>query len=143
MELVLNVAWFIIAAASYSLLVWHFASRDKERARDPSWWHLVVALSCVLAILFPVISLTDDLHELQATLEESSSSCRVTKECGANHRLTLVRTSLQLFCVVSSLRADVSLVDFGNAVSQRAIRLSLVLQLTTLGRAPPFFLPIS
>ena len=137
MELILNVAWFVIAAASYALLAWRFASRGTERARGSIRCQCIVALSCALAISFPVISLTDDLHEMQATFVELSSSRTVMKKYGANHRLTPVCTPHQMTYVVSSFGADVGWVAFGNTATQRKVHLSPVLLLTTLGRAPP------
>src|ERR1700681_2293431 len=84
MELTLNLVWAIIAVASYALLFRHLSSRA-EHARSPSRSPCVVALTCVLAILFPVISLSDDLHEMQAALVEASPSVLVIKKCVVNH----------------------------------------------------------
>jgi lysylphosphatidylglycerol synthetase-like protein (DUF2156 family) len=139
MELALNLAWFIIAVASYALLVRHLANLGAGHACGPSRCHCIVALSCVLAILFPVISLTDDLHEMQAAVEEPSSSCVVMKRCGVNHPLAPISSSHQLPYIVSSTRTDVSWVVFGNIVIQRMAHPSLGLSLTTFGRAPPSF----
>jgi hypothetical protein len=60
METTLNLAWLGVTVA----LVWLWRFRWAVSRRDPrSSPNLeVVALVCVLALLFPVISLTDDLH---------------------------------------------------------------------------------
>ena len=144
MELVLNVAWFIIAAASYALF-FRVLSGSAGREHGPSRCQCIIASSCALAILFPVISLTDDLHERQATVEESSSSRIIMKKCGVNHQLTPVPTPHQLLYVVSSLGTDVGWLVFGDTETQRTVQLSRGLWLTTLGRAPPAFFvtPIS
>jgi hypothetical protein len=145
MELALNLAWFIIAVAGYALLFQRLASRGTGLARGLSHCQCIVALTCVLAILFPVISLTDDLHEMQATVEELSSSSIVVKRCGANHSLTPIRTSHQILFVVSSSGTAVGWVAFGNLGNQRTAHPSRGLSLTALARAPPSFVvaPIS
>jgi len=136
-ELVLNVAWFILATASFVLLFQHLASRGVKRASGPSRCQCVVALGCVLAILFPVISLTDDLHDMQATVEESSSSSVIVKRSGVHRLSTPVCTPHQLLYVGASFRATTGWVTSGNIATQRTSRLSPELWSTSLDRAPP------
>ena len=136
-ELVLNFAWFILATASYVLLFRHLASRGAKRASGPRRCQCVVALGCVLAILFPVISLTDDLHDMQATVEESSSSSVIVKRSGANRLSTPVCTPHQLLYVVASFRATTGWLTSGTIATQRTSRLSSELWSTSLDRAPP------
>lgn len=60
METVLNLIWLVITVAGVWL--WRFrwfTSRGNRRARIFSE---SVAIVCLIALLFPVISLTDDLH---------------------------------------------------------------------------------
>jgi hypothetical protein len=142
MELVLNVAWFIIAATSYALLFRSLTSRSAERNRGPSPFQREVALSSVLLILFPVISLTDDLHEMQAALEESSSSGAIMERSVGYHQLTTVSIPHQLVYIVSSVGVTIGLAAFGNTATQRTVLLSSGLWLTSLGRAPPSFFVI-
>ena len=60
METILNLVWLVITLAT--ILVWRF--RWTRARRNPR--HTIraeaVALLCFIALLFPVISLTDDLH---------------------------------------------------------------------------------
>jgi hypothetical protein len=56
MELVLNVAWGLLAGVMFCLWL-HFRSRDGVDRRGQ-----IIALGVLLLILFPVISLTDDLQ---------------------------------------------------------------------------------
>ena len=142
MELALNLAWLVIAVASYSLLALQLSNRDAARSRAPSRCQCIVSLTCALVILFPIISLTDDLHEMQATVEEASSSRVVMKRCGVNHSLTPTRTPHQLLCVFSSPRADADGFGTGIVVTNQAAHASPGLSSTTFGRAPPFF-PLS
>src|SRR5580700_5129565 len=79
MELALNLVWAIGAADSYAPLFHRLAICEAGNARGLSRGQCIIALTCFLAILFPVISLTDVLHEMQATAEEASPSGLVIK----------------------------------------------------------------
>jgi hypothetical protein len=72
MELLLNAIWLALAAGL--LVVWHSwwlpqirGSRDRSRQS-------FVGLVCVLALLFPAISLSDDLHPAVIALADTKSS---------------------------------------------------------------------
>lgn len=78
METILNVTWLLIALGSFgSFRVWAadlpeaaVSSRQKRRVG--------LALVCVLAILFPIISVTDDLRIDAATLDEWTATRRAS-----------------------------------------------------------------
>ncbi len=81
MELLLNVFWLLLALASFALwwTKWTPSGRargDRRELRDGA-----VSLACVLFLLFPVISLTDDLHEVPAVAEESRAARRTLLIC--------------------------------------------------------------
>jgi hypothetical protein len=137
MELFLNAAWLALAVASYALLFWHLSSRNPRRA--PGGLGCVVALGCILAILFPVISLTDDLHDMQATVEESSTSCTIMKKCGVASPSTPPDTSHHLPYTVSSAVAAVTWTAPDGIATQALVRPSQGLLPATPGRAPPLF----
>ena len=70
METILNLLWLIVTLAA--LWLWRFrwlVSRRNPRTRV---FLEVIAISCVLALLFPVISLTDDLHPEIVAVDASS-----------------------------------------------------------------------
>jgi len=67
-ELLLNAVWLVIALGS--VCVWRGAWR-RDRAPSRREW---VALATLLFLLFPVISLTDDLHEELAVAECSTGT---------------------------------------------------------------------
>jgi|SRR5579872_5310669 len=137
MELALNLAWFIIALVSYALLARRLANVGTGHSRRVSRYQCIVALSSVLAILFPVISLTDDLHEMQAAVEEPSSSCVLMKKCGVNHPLAPIRASHQLHYINSQFVADVCWVAFGTPAGQVVVSRSAGFASSRFGRAPP------
>src|SRR5579883_2392284 len=60
METVLNLIWLAVTIAA--LWLWHFRWAVSKRESGRSLRLEAVAMVCVLALLFPVISLTDDLH---------------------------------------------------------------------------------
>jgi hypothetical protein len=68
MELLLNLFWLLIAASA--LYAWS-CRRDGVGSRS----HLI-ALICLLTLLFPVISATDDLHAMRPEIEDAASNRR-------------------------------------------------------------------
>jgi hypothetical protein len=79
MELLLNLVWVLMALPAYWL--WRRAA-ETRRARRLTVLQCVLALGCVLVLLFPVISATDDLHAMRAEMEESSTSKRAVRQAG-------------------------------------------------------------
>jgi hypothetical protein len=73
MELLLNLAWLLLAVPAYWL--WR-DSRTGKTHRRSSAAQCLFALACMLVVLFPVVSATDDLRAMRAELEESPSGKR-------------------------------------------------------------------
>ncbi|HYM76999.1 MAG TPA: hypothetical protein VE377_13590 [Candidatus Dormibacteraeota bacterium] len=73
MELLLNLAWLLLALPAYWL--WR-GSRGPLTACKFNAFQCFLALGCMLVILFPVVSATDDLHAMRAEMEESPASKR-------------------------------------------------------------------
>jgi hypothetical protein len=136
-ELALNVAWALIAAASYALLFRRLVKRDKEYAQSPMRWQCVIGLTCILAILFPVISLTDDLHEIQATAEDASLSALQMKRCVAGHSSTPQRTPHRVFFTFASFEANARLAILEDVAARWIVRPAPGSHPPALGRAPP------
>ena len=73
MELFLNLAWVVLAALMFCL--WpQFAPRAFPGGRMKDWRLQFVALAVLLLILFPVISVTDDLQAIQNPAETDSTA---------------------------------------------------------------------
>lgn len=66
MELLLNVVWLIVALAAFG----HAAACRRRRAA-------LLATLCLVALLFPIISITDDLTASATAAEESAALRRV------------------------------------------------------------------
>ena len=73
MELLLNLAWLLLALPAY--LLWRNC-RSTPAARRFTAVQCLLALGCMLVILFPVISATDDLRAMRTEMEESPVSKR-------------------------------------------------------------------
>jgi hypothetical protein len=66
MELALNLAWMVLVA----FMSWLWICRSPRE--DESRWTQFVALAVIILMLFPVISMTDDLMAAQSLAETSS-----------------------------------------------------------------------
>jgi hypothetical protein len=75
MELLLNLAWALLAALMLCLWL-RFAQRTGTERRMQDRRMQFVALALLLLILFPVISVTDDLQAIQNPAETDSCQRR-------------------------------------------------------------------
>ncbi len=77
MELLLNLAWMLMTLPAY----WLWRQSESSRAgRRVTALQCLLALGCVLVLLFPVISASDDLHVMRAEMEESATSKRTVRQ---------------------------------------------------------------
>jgi hypothetical protein len=81
MELLLNLAWVLLALPAYWL--WR-QDAGVRPGRGVSSLQCLLALGCVLVLLFPVISASDDLHAMRAEMEDSSISKRTVRQAGSD-----------------------------------------------------------
>jgi hypothetical protein len=70
MELTLNLVWVCVAIAGILAQIVLLSRAAAPSDRQGSNWRKIVAMVCVLVILFFVISMTDDLHDQALLLEE-------------------------------------------------------------------------
>jgi hypothetical protein len=76
-ELALNLCWLALVLPAF--LLWQRrASYDRSRRGSLLF---VCALGCVLILLFPVISASDDLHSSGQAMEESRRIFRTGDHC--------------------------------------------------------------
>lgn len=89
MELVLNFAWVLLAALMFCMWL-RFAPRTGASGRMQ-----LAALAVLILILFPVISVTDDL---QAALNPAESDCCLRRDhpCSTPHSIFPALASLPL-----------------------------------------------
>ena len=74
MELLLNLAWLLLAVPAWWL--W----RGSRGAPKLSSRQCLLTLGCVLVMLFPVVSATDDLRAVRAVLEEPQSTKKIVRQ---------------------------------------------------------------
>lgn len=72
MELFLNAAWFVIVVAAVVSLLRSQRFSDRRQLLSS-----LGALLCALVLIFPSISLTDDLHYEDFVFQDSSSTKRL------------------------------------------------------------------
>jgi len=77
MELLLNLCWLMLALPAYWL--WRRSARSAREAGRFESRPCLLVLGCVLLLLFPVVSATDDLQAMRPEAEESSSTTRTLK----------------------------------------------------------------
>ena len=75
MELLLNLCWLLLIPIAFCFWLRESRSRSLQAT---------LALSCLLSLLFPIISATDDLNAMRQVFEESSPGKRMLKRA-VNH----------------------------------------------------------
>jgi hypothetical protein len=133
MELLLNLAWLLLAIPAY--LLWRSSTLPKH-TRGFSSLQCLLALGCALVLLFPVISATDDLHAMRAEMEESPASKRSIRQAG--NEKVIPQTTLQSPpALLTSLPSFLLTTDFGIVLPREVSLLPLAPSLVNAGRAPP------
>jgi hypothetical protein len=117
MELLLNIFWLLIAAGALGIWIRQWRRGARRRGLPLP----LCALGCVLVLLFPVISATDDLHATALVVEASGFSRKILKSItptGASaHAWLQVLPALLLLALFSA--ATPKLVD--TATEQRVL----------------------
>jgi len=72
MELLLNIIW--IALVVPALWMWHWKPRSVQHPQGLGRYRPFILLGCVLLLLFPVVSATDDLNAMRPEMEDSNPS---------------------------------------------------------------------
>ena len=90
MELLLNLVWLTLALPAFWM--WHHESVCAKDCRRFDRIRPFVLFGCILMLLFPVVSATDDLHAMRQEMEESSSSKKLVKQAVGDKSLTRLST---------------------------------------------------
>jgi hypothetical protein len=137
MELILNLAWGLLALPAYWL--WR-RDAGARMARRITALQCLLALGCALVLLFPVISASDDLHAMRAEMEESASSKRAVREAGGDKNSAWVNRLQGAPAMAGS--AVWLVVPEVERLEDSVVRLVLVARprIVHAGRAPPFSL---
>jgi HAMP domain-containing protein len=139
MELLLNLLWLGLALPA----IWMWRRRPVLAART-GWLRRqqpFLLFACVLMLLFPVVSATDDLHAIRQEMEESTPSKRMVKAVnGEKSAATLVAqgNSSAVFAFVFSFSASREVCGRVGACS--LVPLQKLDSRRYSGRSPPFSL---
>ena len=131
MELLLNLVW---ASISLSLVVCWFRSARSSRAKLE--WGLVIALALLIVLLFPAISMTDDLVAMNAPAELEHMLRR--SEAPLTHTTSVswldAVTAILVMCIISSASPGIYFSRIYLRAFATALRTAFV---RTLGVRPP------
>jgi hypothetical protein len=83
MELLLNLLW--VALVIPAIWLWRGQPVPKNHIRLVGGISAMILLGCVLLLLFPVVSASDDLHAMRPEIEESCPSKKIVKQASTQH----------------------------------------------------------
>ncbi len=98
-ELLLNLIWITLALGA--LCAFARSRRWSSRSRSPVGSKALLALTCCMVLLFPIISASDDLHPVQAAVEDASKRVQLALESGLSVR-TATPVAAILFAVFAT-----------------------------------------
>lgn len=137
METILNLVW--LAITLIAIWLWRFRWIGSHRKRSRNAWQEAFAMVCVLALLFPVISLTDDLHPQIVPVDSSSSKRCLCLLAAHGTQGGAVRTPSNhpsVFALLGAPAAELELAFAGLVQRTEMQRPGLSLGILS-GRAPP------
>ena len=143
MEFFLNLCWLSLLLPAFFLWRQRIVStgqNNRGRCFDRRPLIFFAALGCVLILLFPVISATDDLHAMRPEMEESERAFRdANRYSYASSALThVLQTALS-----SSASVTPEFQQIGAVLPLIAQTLGNAPTLMRAGRAPPIDPPTS
>ena len=135
LEVLLNTVWLLVAIGAF--LFWQTIGRDRAPARHIAGRSCrVVALATALILLFPSISLTDDLHQEQAVMEDCTRSVMKARDL-AQGCLRAGKASFHAVLAALPYFAALPRVFAPGAVRLKTPIPALALMCAPEGRAPP------
>lgn len=136
LETTLNLVWFSIAVAG----IWLWRSRWSARCAgdEPRVGQGWMALAVIIFLLFPVISLTDDLHPGPAYLADNSASkrCAPALHQSAARRVHRHARTVEAATLPPDPKFDVALLFFAKLAVGRSVA-SSAFGFASPGRSPP------
>jgi hypothetical protein len=136
MELLLNLAWVLLVLPAY----WLWRQQARARREKLTSAQRFIALACLLVLLFPVISASDDLHAMRAEMEEPGISKRTVRATATDKHSNLVNRLQGPALLVNALWLAAP--EIGrHRLSAANAPLPTRRKFIHGGRAPPFSLP--
>ncbi len=140
METILNLLWLVITLAA--LWLWRFRWAASRPHPGYSTRIEATAMVCVLALLFPVISLTDDLHPETVAVDAASgkrNACLLAASMPHARAATLSQAKQFVAGAVSKPSESINLITT-RSVFVDALPYSGVSAVSSGGRSPPALL---
>ncbi len=135
MELLLNLVWVALALAAFSALLRN--RRAASQLPQGPYGKALLALACVMVLLFPVVSASDDLHPAQAVLEEATK--RIQQFAAPAHHVQSVSDGgMILYLLATYLLFALVALQVSEPLAQEA-RVIRRERLPRAGRSPPSF----
>ena len=91
MELLLNLLWLTLALPA--IWMWWQQSVCGKDLRRFDRIRPFILFGCLLMLLFPVVSATDDLNSMRQEMEESSPSKRLVQQAAGDKSVTRMSTA--------------------------------------------------
>jgi len=133
MEVLLNLCWVLLSLPAYWIL--RSSSRNSNCISRLGVLRGGLALGCMLMLLFPFLSATDDLHAMRSDTEESSAK---SLRDGSSDRGRVSGSHLTLAQATALLVLVAPDHVFGWISQQSGTSAVPVAIITRCGRAPPF-----
>jgi hypothetical protein len=136
MEFLLNILWLMLTLPA--IWLWLQDPASVQSSRRLGSVRPIVLLGCVLVLLFPVVSATDDMHVMRPELEESNSSKRQVEASRgetSHSSQTILHASPALRFRPYSFSP--SCLIYGRVVTTPSLRPEPVYPAHRNGRAPP------
>jgi hypothetical protein len=133
MELLLNLIWLLLVVPAF----WVWQKRDCEPGHGRRSQSCLLILGCVLMLLFPVVSATDDLQAMRPEVEEPGTLGGVGHSHHGRFSASL-GDSFDAFAIPTALSlVRLKTVVWGVVALRSTLPSSRNSALTRAGRAPP------
>jgi hypothetical protein len=134
-ELLFNICWLLLAVgAAWFFLTQPLQSCRQVHTRHVGLLHAAITLGCALTLLFPIVSISDDLQEQQSFTDDSVRGYEISKQqapktsvCHTTKSCLYLTTGTPLLCLDGGWRTTVlwqaphpAIIAFATACLQRA-----------------------
>ncbi|HYM59384.1 MAG TPA: hypothetical protein VEZ11_00680 [Thermoanaerobaculia bacterium] len=137
MELLLNLIWLVIAVASFAIVLPRASARYAGARRKGYLVTVVMALVCVCALLFPIISVSDDLSIDREAIEELGSLRRSIVAAATQHDLAVVKQQDDALAIFTALTVAIALMAIARLEVRGVPAFAVILTHRSNPRSPP------